>query len=391
MNDDFTSTGAKQVMDTKLSELDLIPVRSNFSVGRRGLLKGVAAVAAGSAMGLPQRADAATTLNFLGWQGYDTFLEASNFAKTSGTSLQKSYISNADEIIAKLRLDSSSIDICTPYFIHDHFLADGNLIQPIDLTKVPNFKNIDAVILDQCKKNMAKGDVWFATPMTFGSNCMVYNSAKAAVPTSWTDLLKPEHKGKCALTTDFEGNIYLAAKVNGVVDPNFMTRAELKTAIDWLINLKKNHLRTIAASYGDLVNLLSSNEVIIAQGWEPVADWVGKAAPIKTAYPRETCMGFIEGYAIGKGSTKVDAALAFINNALSVPGQLAGSTANSMPCTVTAAMQQSPAEYKTTYSYGDLGSYFAKARIMKMYPLDDDGIHATWDEYLDGWEKVMKA
>jgi spermidine/putrescine-binding protein len=379
------------MIDTIASDCDLVRVRGSFTVGRRGLLKGAAASAVSAAFGLPTAARASTSLNFLGWQGYESFLEASDFPKTSGTSLQKSFISNADEIIAKLRLNSASVDICTPYFIHDHFLADSKLLEPIDLAKVPNFKNVDPIIVGQCKQNMAEGETWYAMPMTFGSNCMLYNSDKAAAPTSWTDLLKPEYKGKCALTTDFEGNIYFSAKVNGIENPHAMTRDQLKTAIDWLIDLKKNHLRTIAASYGDLVNLLSSKEVVISQGWEPVADWVGKAAPIKIVYPKETCMGFIEGYAIGKGSANVDAAHAFINNALSLPGQLAGAAANSMPCTVTSAMEQVSAANKAMYGYTDLSAYFAKARIMKMYPLQDDGNHATWDDYLEGWEKVMKA
>jgi spermidine/putrescine-binding protein len=360
---------------------------TRFRLGRRGFLAGAAAALAAPA--LPARA--APALNFLGWEGYDSFLEGGNFDQRSGVSLQKSFIDNADEIITKLRLNSASVDICTPFFIHDHFLADEHLIRPIDLSKVPNFKNVNPAIIAMCQKNMAEGDTWYAMPMTYGSNCMVYNSALAAPPTSWTDLMKPEYKGKAAITTDFEGNIYFAAKCLGVANPNYMTRPELKSTIDFLVNLKKNHLRTIAASYGDLVNLLSAKEVVISQGWEPVADWVGTAAPVKIAYPKETCMAFIEGYAIGYHSPNADAAHAFINNALSVPGQLAGAAANSMPCTVTQAMLAAPAENKAMYGYDHLPEYFSKVVTMKMYPLTDDGVHATWDEYLDGWQTVMKA
>jgi spermidine/putrescine transport system substrate-binding protein len=371
----------------------LLPVRSRFAVGRRGFLKSASAASILGTAGamLPVAAEAVTKLNFLGWQGYDTFLQAGNFEKTNGLALQPSYISSADEIIAKLRLDSAAIDITTPYFIHDHFLADGKLIQAIDLTKVPNFKNVDPVIISRVSENMSQNGNWYAVPMTFGSNCMVYNSALAAAPTSWTDLMKPEYKGKCALTTDWEGNIYAFAKVLGVKNPNYQTRDELKKTVELLIDLKRNHLRAIAASYGDLVTMLSSKEVVIAQGWEPVADWVGAAAPVKIAYPKETCMGFIEGYAIGHGSQHVDDALGYINNALSVAGQLAGAAANSMPAVVTAAMKQAPAENQAMYHYDDLDGYFTRVQIMKMYPLTDDGVHATWDEYQDAWEQVMKA
>lgn len=377
-------------MNTPSMPDGLLKIRSRFTVGRRGFLKSASAAAAFGAA-LPRAAEAATKLNFLGWQGYDSFLQGGDFEKTNGLALQPSYISSADEIIAKLRLDSASVDITTPYFIHDHFLADHKLIQPIDLTKVPNFKNVDPVIISRVTHNMSENGTWYAMPMTFGSNCMVYNSALAAQPTSWTDLMKPEYKGKCALTTDWEGNLYAFAKVLGVKNPHYQTRDELKKTVALLIDLKRNHLRTIAASYGDLVNLLSSKEVVISQGWEPVADWVGSAAPVKIAYPKETCMGFIEGYAIGHGSAHVDAAHAYINNALSVVGQLAGAAANSMPVVVTAAMRQAPPENQTMYQYSDLSGYFTKVQIMPMYPLIDDGVHATWDEYQEAWEEVMKA
>ena len=62
-----------------------------------------------------------------------------------------------------------------------------------------------------------------------------------------------------------------------------------------------------------------------------------------------------------------------------------------MPVVVTAAMRQAPPENQTMYQYSDLSGYFKKVQIMPMYPLIDDGVHATWDEYQEAWEEVMKA
>ncbi|MDE1173150.1 MAG: extracellular solute-binding protein [Parvibaculaceae bacterium] len=371
---------------------DLVHFRMDMD--RRTLLKGIGAAGALAVAGLPPlAAQAATKLNFIGWEGYDSFLEADDFSKKSGAALQKSYISSTDEIVTKLRLNPAQVDLCTPYFTTDHFLAEDSLIEEIDLSKVPNFKNIHPTILKYCEGNMSKDGKWYAVPMTYGSNCMVYNAdiIKTA-PTSWTDMLKPEYKGKCAITADYQGNIFAWARVAGVKDPAHMTYDELKKTTDLLIDLKKNHLRTIAPSYGDLVTMLSSKEVIIAQGWEPVAEWVGKAATIKVAYPKEQAMGFIEGYAIGKGSPNIDAAHAFINNALSIKGQLAGATANSMPVVIADAIPQTPPDNQALYDYKGLDQYFTvKTNVVSMYPLDSDGVHATWDDYQEAWEKVFKA
>jgi len=371
----------------------LIPVRQFFSASRRSFLKGAAGAATLAAVGLPARQAAAVTkLNFIGWQGYETFLEAGDFPKANGLELEKSFISNADEVITMLRLGASQVDLCTPYFIHDHFLADENLIAEIDLAKIPNFQNIHPTVKKYCEGNMAKDGKWYAVPMTYGAICMMYNADKAPAPTSWKDMLRDEYKGKCAITADYPGNMFAWARVAGVKQPTYMTYDELKKTVDLLIDLKRNHLRTIAPSYGDLVNLLSSKEVVIAQGWEPVATWVGTAANIKTAYPVEQSMGFIEGYAIGKGSSNVDAAYAFINNALSVKGQLAGAEANSMPVVTSDAMPQTSAANKALYNYDALDDYFTvKTDVVPMYPLKADGVHPTWDEYQAAWETILKG
>jgi spermidine/putrescine transport system substrate-binding protein len=356
------------------------------------VLKGAAAFGAAALEGRALPAQAATKLNFVGWEGYDTFLEADDFVKNKGAELQKSYISSADEVITKLRLGSGQVDICTPYFIHDDFLANDGLLEPLDLDKLPNFKGIHPTIKAMTEGNMSEGGKWYAAPMTYGAICMVYNADKVAVPTSWTDMLKDEVKGKVAITADYPGNLFAWAKVTGATKPNNMTKDELAKTVKALVDLKKNHLRTIAPSYGDLINMLASGEVVMSQGWEPVSVWVGDKANIKVAYPKEKSMGFIEGYAIGKGSANIDLAHEIINNALSVDGQLAGAEANSMPVVTSDAMAKASDANKALYNYDKLDDYFnVKTEVVPMYPLEADGTHATWDDYQAAWETVMKS
>ena len=374
-----------------ISEHALVRVGQYVQLNRRQLLQTAAVLGATAIVGA-KPSSAAGSLNFVGWQGYDTFLEAKDFPKSKGVEMQKTYISNADEVITKLRLSSAQVDICTPYFIHDDFLANQGLLEPLDLGKIPNFQKIHPTILNYTKNNMSEKDVWYSVPMTYGAICIIYNSDKIPAPTSWTDMLKDEYKGKVAITTDYPGNIFAWARVNGVEQPNRMTKEELSKTIDSLIDLKKNHLRTIAPSYGDLINLLATGEVVIAQGWEPVTVWVGDKVNIKVAYPKEKSMGFIEGYSIGKGSANIDLAHEIINNALSLDGQLAGAEANSMPVVTSEAMEKASDANKALYSYDKLDEYFkVKTDVVPMYPLEPDGDLATWDEYQAGWEKVLKS
>jgi len=371
----------------------LVRVRIPYSIDRRSLLKGAAAAGAAAGLGLrPQTASAATTLNYVGWEGFDTFLEAGEYPQANDVTLQKSFISAPDEIVTKLRLNSSQVDLCTPFSIHDDFLANTDLLEPLDLSKIPNFQHVHPTVLKYCEANMSEGGNWYAAPMTYGAICMMYNVDEIPEPTSWTDMLKDEYKGKCAITSDYPGNIFAWARVAGAEQPSHMTYEELEKTVELLIDLKKNHLRTIASSYGDLINLLANKEIVICQGWEPVSVWVGEDVNIKAVYPTEKCMGFIEGYAIGRGSPNVDAAHAIINHALSVEAQLVGADWNSMPVVNQEAMKQVGELNQALYRYDDLDAYFTeKTLVMPMYPLEADGTHPTWDEYQEAWERVLKA
>ncbi|MFN4140474.1 PotD/PotF family extracellular solute-binding protein [Aestuariivirga sp.] len=371
----------------------VIRIRRYLELDRRQLLKGALSVGAlGVVSPLHKAAYAATNLNYIGWEGYNTFLEAGDFPKSKGAELQKTFISSADEVITKLRLGSGQVDICTPYFIHDDFLAREGLLEPLDLNKIPNFQKLHPTIVEYTKNNMSEGDIWYSVPMTYGSICMVYNADKIPEPTSWTDMLKEEYQGKVAITSDYPGNLFAWARVAGVEHPNRMTRDELKKVVELLVTLKKNHLRTIAPSYGDLINLLASGEVVVAQGWEPVTVWAGDKVKIKVAYPKEKSMGFIEGYAIGKGSANIDLAHEIINHALSLEGQLAGAEANTMPVVTSEAMEQASEGNKALYNYGNLDDYFTqRTMVVPMYPLEEDGDLATWDEYQAAWETVIKS
>jgi hypothetical protein len=78
-------------------------LRGHVPLTRRSVLKGVAAAGGLVAAGVPLRTHAASTVNYVGWQGYDVFLEAGDFAAKNNLVLQKTYISTAEEIITKLR------------------------------------------------------------------------------------------------------------------------------------------------------------------------------------------------------------------------------------------------------------------------------------------------
>ena len=381
---------------TPIAANGLIKTRTLAPMTRRQLMRGTGALGA-AALGVaasggfrPALAD--TNMKIMVWEGYDAFLEGGDFLAANGLTLDKTYIGAPEEIIAKLRLNPREVDVSTPYFIQVNFMAAEGLLMPLDLEKIPNFKNLFPAIVDAARSNMTYEDQWYSAPFTWASIPLMYNADEVEPMESWMDMLRPEFKGKSAIPADPTSVFATWGRVvTGNQSPNRMTLAELDETIKFLIDMKKNHLRTIAASYGELGDLFARKEILVCEGAEWVAPLAGEV-PVAWSYPKEGTMTYIEGYSMGVETSDPDAAYALINNALSVEGQVAGAEYNGLPITNAEALPMLSEGNRATYPYDDIASFFTtNLRVEEMYLLEADGTNATWDDYIQGWETVMKA
>ena len=381
---------------SRMSNNGLIKWRSFAPMSRRQMMRragmvGGAALGA-SALGGIRKAQAATSIKAMVWEGYDVFLEGGDYLAKNDVTLEKTYIGAAEEIIAKLRLAPREVDVCTPYFIQDDFMAEEGLLAPLDLEKIPSFKNLFPAIVDAARDNMTYEDQWYAVPFTWASIPLMYNADEVEPLESWMDMLRPEFKGKSAIPADPTSVFATWGRVvTGNQSPNRMTRPELEETVKFLIDMKKNHLRTITASYGELGDLFARKEILVCEGAEWVAPLAGDV-PVKWSYPKEGTMTYIEGYAMGAEASDPEACYAIINNALSVEGQVAGAEYNGLPIVNMEALPLLSEGNRATYPYEDIESFFTtNLRIEQMYLLEEDGDNATWDDYIKAWETIMAA
>ena len=129
----------------------------------------------------PRPAYADTTVNWVGWQGYDEPLKLGSFLKDNGIALATTYINTNEEIITRLQAGGAGqVDFITIYFGHMPILIAADLIEPIDESKVagiadmfPEFLNVDAI---------RKDGKLYAVPFTWGTLSMVYDPAATAKP-----------------------------------------------------------------------------------------------------------------------------------------------------------------------------------------------------------------
>ena len=163
-----------------------------------------------AALGLPSRpAYAATTMTWMGWQGYETPIKAGTFLKDNDIDFQPTFIASNEEIISKLQAGGvGKTDIITMYFGYLPLMADGGLLEPIDPAKIAQFGDL----IPQFTGNDAirKDGQLYGVPWNWGSLPLMYDPA--AVPTapeSWMDLMKPEFTKKVAMVDDPLGNLLI--------------------------------------------------------------------------------------------------------------------------------------------------------------------------------------
>lgn len=359
---------------------------------RRQMLGGMAGLA-GLGMIAPRRAYAQTQVNWIGWQGYDEPLRIGNFLADNDISLQTTYINSNEEVITRLAAGGAGqADLITIYFGHIPILVEAGLLEPIDESRVPGldevfdpFLEVDAIRRD--------GQLW-AVPFTWGSLSMVYDPAAVPAPTSWTDALKDEYKGKVAMVDDPTGLIATWAPiVTGTTNPTRLTMDELQQTIDKLIDIKLNHARTLSASYGEATDLFARGEVVIsAIGWDAMLGFAAeKGKELAFVIPEEGAMVFMDTLAIPKGAPNLDLAYAMIGQSISPEGQKQIADALTQAVITEAAVPLVNESNREIYQYDDLETLFQKARFYPFWPIESDGEHVTHDEVLEEYQRFLQA
>ncbi len=354
----------------------------------------MAMAAAGGTMALGARsAHAETTVNWVGWQGYDEPVKIGSFLKDNGISLATTYINSNEEIITRLQAGGAGqVDLITIYFGHIPILVGADLIEPIDESKVPGFAdmfpeflNVDAIRHD--------GKL-YAVPFTWGTLSMVYDPAATAKPTSWKDALKDDVKGKVAMVDDMSGLIITWAPiVTGTKTPTRITMDELKKTIDFLIDIKKNHARTFSASYGEAVDLFARGEVVTSViGWDAMIGFAAaKNKTLDFVMPEEGVMTFMDTLAIPKGAPNRDLAYKLLGQSISPEGQKHIADTLTQAVITKAALPMIDEKNKQIYQYDNLPALFQRARFHQFWPLEAEGDFVTHEQVMEEYQRFLKA
>jgi len=362
---------------------------------RRKFGLSLAAAGIGLTVGSPfKSANAATSINYMGWQGYDEATSIGGFLEKNGVVLQPTYMESQEQWITAMRAGGrGNMDLGTPVDMYLPFTMKAGLFTPLDMSKLPNMERVFPEF--RGLPNLMHEGKTYAVPFTFGSQPIMYNANVITEPPgSWWELFNPKYKGKAAIVEDSLGVFMIfSLMANGTKTPWNNTAEMVQKAVDLLIKFKKEQALTICASYGDLGALLGNGEVVIAAGWEPVSTMTGEnSQSIKWSYPKEGTTNFVDTYAIFAGAPHVELDHAILNHVMSAEAQAAVAEKNATAVTNMDAVPLLSDKAKRLYPYDDIAGFFKKVGgHYQTPPLEGGGEFQTLDQVLKGWEQFLKA
>jgi len=243
------------------------------------------------------------------WSEYmpEAVLEA--FEHDTGIKVHYSTYDSNEAMYAKIKTaGAESYDIIVPstYFVNK--MSREGLLAKIDKSKLTHYANLDPKLLG--KAYDPKND--YSVPYLWGSTGISYNAAvlgEGAI-TSWSDLWRPEYKGKLLLTDDLR-EVFGMTLLSLGYSSNSTDSGEITKAYEKLKTLMPN-VRVFNSESPKQVYL--SEEVVAGMNFNGENYMANEEMPsLRYVYPKEGIMVWVDSLVIPKNAKNVDAAHAFID------------------------------------------------------------------------------
>ena len=221
-----------------------------------------------------------TELYVYNWADYIGEETIGAFEAKYGIKVTYDFFDTTDTMIAKVASGNSGYDITFPTSINIKGFVERGLVQPLDLTLIPNAKNLGAEWKDP---NYDPGNA-HSMPYMWWTTGVAFDSEK--VPggvTSWDALWDPQWKGRLAMLDDVR-ECFSAALIKLGYDINTTDDAKLDEALA-LLQQQKPLLRTYTT---DDIGVLSTGDVWVMQAWgADVYQVVGDRPSVQYVLPAE--------------------------------------------------------------------------------------------------------
>ncbi len=149
----------------------------------------------------PQPAQPTSTeLNLYAWTDYVPQKLLDDYAAKYGIKVNYDTYSSNEEMLAKLQAGASGYDLVIPSDYTVDIMVKQDMLEPLDMTQIPNFVNVDTRFTNQYYDPGNK----YSVPYQWGTTALAYEKTRVPFePKSWADLWDLKYKNRLVMLDDF--------------------------------------------------------------------------------------------------------------------------------------------------------------------------------------------
>lgn len=247
------------------------------------------------------------TLYVYNWSDYIDPELVAEFEKLHGCVVKIDNFATNEDMFSKLQTGNDAYDIIIPttYMIDE--LKRADMVQKIDISKIPNAKYVDPIVT----KKLRDEKMEFSVPYLLGFTGIGYNAEQVGEePASWTIFADEKFKGRMAMLEDMR-EVIAAGLIALGHNPNSRDESELAEARDLILKWRAN-----LAKFGvdDIKDSLKDGQFYVVQQYSGDILQITVEDPnIRFTVPKEGAMFAADHFVIPKNSQNPDLAHKFID------------------------------------------------------------------------------
>ncbi len=246
-------------------------------------------------------------LNLYIWSAYVSDETLAKFEKDTGIRVRYDTYDSNEALLEKMQSGVADYDVIAPSDYMVRTMRHENLLEKIDLNRLPNFKNI----AHKFQNMNYDPNNQHSIPFLWGTTGIGYNKTKIKEPVdSWSILWNPKYKDRILMLDDLRETFGTALKWKGH-SINTKEPAELEEAKNLLI-LQKPLVKMYSSSNFD--EILLSGDVWLAHGWSgQLAKAADQNKNLAYIVPKEGSTLWVDNLAIPLSAKHKDEAYDFLN------------------------------------------------------------------------------
>jgi spermidine/putrescine transport system substrate-binding protein len=284
-------------------------------------------------------------LNIFMWSDYISDETIADFEEATGIKVNLSYMNDNADSVNKLTAGAGDeydlIMTCDAYM---ESLSQGGYLEELDLSKVPNSKNIN-------KAYWSEQNQKYCVPYLMNYIYVVYDTERCPIEiTCYNDLIKPEMKGELG-SIDGARNLFPIALVALGYDPNSTEESEIAEAYEWLTKYN-NNVVAYGSTETNIVNgTISAMLTYDGNTAEAMAAMGDKNTLVVAPFTSDPVQLGFDLYVIPKGAKHQDAAYAFLDYICDPEVMAKNLVENPYSCPNDAAVALAPEEYRNNPAF----------------------------------------